>query len=50
MSQKSGAQLTGFVMTAEIGDLGVAVLRAVRATVDPDGVLNPGKLVADADR
>jgi alkyldihydroxyacetonephosphate synthase len=35
-------------MTAEIGDLGVAVLRAVKATVDPDGILNPGKLVPEA--
>ena len=32
-------------MTAEVGDLGVAVLRAVKATLDPDGILNPGKLV-----
>jgi alkyldihydroxyacetonephosphate synthase len=34
-------------MTAEIGDLGVAVLRAVKATLDPDGILNPGKLIPD---
>jgi alkyldihydroxyacetonephosphate synthase len=32
-------------MRAEIGDLGVAVLRAVKATLDPVGVLNPGKLI-----
>ncbi|TWG08593.1 FAD-binding oxidoreductase [Saccharopolyspora dendranthemae] len=32
-------------MTDEIGDLGVAVLRAVKSTVDPSGVLNPGKLI-----
>jgi alkyldihydroxyacetonephosphate synthase len=32
-------------MTAEIGDLGVAVLRAVKATLDPVGILNPGKLL-----
>ena len=32
-------------MTAEIGDLGVAVLRAVKATLDPAGILNPGKLI-----
>ncbi|MEN3357282.1 MAG: alkyldihydroxyacetonephosphate synthase [Mycobacteriales bacterium] len=32
-------------MTAEVGDLGVAVLRAVKATVDPAGILNPGKLL-----
>lgn len=29
----------------EIGDLGVQVLRAVKATLDPAGVLNPGKLI-----
>ena len=32
-------------MTAEIGELGVAVLRAVKATLDPVGILNPGKLL-----
>jgi alkyldihydroxyacetonephosphate synthase len=32
-------------MRAEIGDLGVAVLRAVKAALDPVGVLNPGKLI-----
>jgi alkyldihydroxyacetonephosphate synthase len=32
-------------MTAEIGALGVDVLRAVKQVVDPDGVLNPGKLI-----
>lgn len=29
----------------EIGDLGVEVLAAVKHTLDPEGVLNPGKLV-----
>jgi alkyldihydroxyacetonephosphate synthase len=29
----------------EIGDLGVEVLRAVKATLDPAGILNPGKLL-----
>nr|WP_228823579.1 FAD-binding oxidoreductase [Nocardia blacklockiae] len=29
----------------EIGDLGVRVLRAVKAAVDPVGILNPGKLI-----
>lgn len=32
-------------MRAEIGELGVEVLRAVKATLDPAGVLNPGKLI-----
>lgn len=32
-------------MTDEIGDLGVAVLRAVKQTLDPVGILNPGKLI-----
>jgi alkyldihydroxyacetonephosphate synthase len=32
-------------MRAEIGDLGIDVLRAVAGTLDPGGVLNPGKLV-----
>lgn len=32
-------------MRAEIGDLGVRVLRAVKRELDPAGVLNPGKLV-----
>jgi alkyldihydroxyacetonephosphate synthase len=32
-------------MTAEVGDLGVAVLRAVKDRLDPAGILNPGKLI-----
>jgi len=32
-------------MTAEVGQLGVDVLRAVKQVVDPAGVLNPGKLI-----
>ena len=32
-------------MSAEIGDLGVRVLRAVKETLDPAGILNPGKLI-----
>nr|EJI96624.1 FAD linked oxidase domain protein [Rhodococcus sp. JVH1] len=32
-------------MRDEIGDLGVAILRAVKDTVDPVGILNPGKLI-----
>jgi alkyldihydroxyacetonephosphate synthase len=33
-------------LPAEIGELGVEVLAAVKHTLDPEGVLNPGKLVA----
>jgi alkyldihydroxyacetonephosphate synthase len=33
-------------LPAEIGDLGVGVLRAVKAELDPAGVMNPGKLIA----
>lgn len=32
-------------LTREIGELGVQILRAVKATVDPAGILNPGKLI-----
>jgi alkyldihydroxyacetonephosphate synthase len=32
-------------MPAEVGDLGVAVLRAVKNVLDPTGILNPGKLL-----
>ncbi len=32
-------------MADEIGELGVRVLRAVKATLDPAGILNPGKLI-----
>jgi len=32
-------------MADEIGDLGVQVLRAVKQTLDPAGILNPGKLI-----
>ncbi|MDT3438769.1 MULTISPECIES: FAD-binding oxidoreductase [unclassified Pseudofrankia] len=32
---------------AEIGDVGVAVLRAVKQTLDPAGILNPGVLVPE---
>lgn len=32
-------------MRDEIGDLGVAVLQAVKAELDPVGVMNPGKLL-----
>src|ERR1700738_895843 len=32
-------------MRDEVGDLGVTVLRAVKATLDPAGILHPGKLI-----
>ncbi len=32
-------------MRAEVGDLGVEILRAVKAVLDPAGILNPGKLI-----
>ncbi len=32
-------------MRAEVGDLGVTVLRAVKTALDPAGILNPGKLI-----
>ncbi|MGW4891665.1 FAD-binding oxidoreductase [Kitasatospora sp. NPDC004240] len=32
-------------MTGEVGELGVRVLRAVKAELDPAGILNPGKLI-----
>ncbi len=32
-------------MNAEVGELGVKLLRAVKATLDPAGILNPGKLI-----
>jgi len=32
-------------MRQEVGDLGVQLLRAVKATLDPAGILNPGKLI-----
>jgi alkyldihydroxyacetonephosphate synthase len=34
-------------MTAEIGDLGIEALRAVKGRLDPEGILNPGKLLPD---
>jgi alkyldihydroxyacetonephosphate synthase len=32
-------------LSAEIGDVGVAALRAVKAALDPAGILNPGVLI-----
>lgn len=33
----------------EIGELGVDILRAVKNTVDPSGIMNPGKLIPASD-
>lgn len=35
-------------MRDEIGELGVEVLRAVKGVLDPAGIMNPGKLIPDA--
>lgn len=32
-------------MSAEVGDLGLGILRAVKQQLDPAGILNPGKLI-----
>ncbi|WP_395293706.1 FAD-binding oxidoreductase [Kitasatospora hibisci] len=32
-------------MTDEVGEVGVRILRAVKAELDPAGILNPGKLI-----
>jgi alkyldihydroxyacetonephosphate synthase len=32
-------------LAAELGERGIAVLRAVKQSVDPTGILNPGKLI-----
>ncbi|MBN7460929.1 hypothetical protein I3U64_12295, partial [Mycobacteroides abscessus subsp. abscessus] len=29
----------------EVGELGIEILQAVKRTVDPRGILNPGKLI-----
>ena len=36
-------------MAAEVGALGLDVLRSVKATLDPVGILNPGKLLPPPD-
>jgi alkyldihydroxyacetonephosphate synthase len=41
-----GTDHRGF-LTAEIGDLGVRALRAIKAELDPAGIMNPGKLLPD---
>jgi alkyldihydroxyacetonephosphate synthase len=43
-----GTDHRGF-MEAEVGPLGLAALRAVKAELDPTGILNPGKLIPTAD-
>jgi alkyldihydroxyacetonephosphate synthase len=35
-------------MTGEVGELGVAVLRAAKERLDPAGIMNPGKLLPDS--
>jgi len=35
-------------MNQEVGDLGVEILRAIKTTLDPVGILNPGKLTPAA--
>jgi alkyldihydroxyacetonephosphate synthase len=35
-------------LRAEAGDLGIAALRAVKAELDPAGIMNPGKLLTTA--
>jgi len=32
-------------MKAEKGELGVEILSAIKKTLDPNGILNPGKLI-----
>jgi alkyldihydroxyacetonephosphate synthase len=32
-------------MRAEVGQLGIEVLRAVKERLDPTGIMNPGKLI-----
>jgi alkyldihydroxyacetonephosphate synthase len=43
-----GTDHRGF-MRAEVGELGLAALRAVKAELDPTGILNPGKLLPTED-
>ena len=34
-------------MRAEVGDLGLELLRAAKERLDPRGIMNPGKLLPD---
>jgi alkyldihydroxyacetonephosphate synthase len=36
-------------MTAEVGELGVEILRSAKERLDPAGIMNPGKLIPAAD-
>jgi alkyldihydroxyacetonephosphate synthase len=35
-------------LTRELGEAGVAMLRKVKAALDPNGIMNPGVLLPDA--
>ena len=35
-------------ITAELGEAGVALLRTLKAALDPNGIMNPGVLLPDA--
>ncbi len=34
-------------MAAEVGELGIEALRAVKERLDPAGIMNPGKLLPE---
>ncbi|WP_339097732.1 FAD-binding oxidoreductase [Deinococcus sp. VB343] len=36
-------------LASEVGDLGLGLLKAVKRELDPQGILNPGKLLAEQD-
>jgi D-lactate dehydrogenase len=44
-----GAVKRGYV-AAELGDVALGVLRGWKSLCDPDGILNPGKLLPDSER